>query len=541
MGAQRLSATTYVNGKVFTGRGEDDFVSAFSIENGEFTSVGGSSPLEAGDTVNLGGRTVVPGFLDVHTHPSYIAKTLGAVPCTPPEVNSIEDMIDALQASAAYGKGADVWIEGWGYDESRLAEHRAPTTDDLNRVSPTQPVYVLRSDCHSGVCNSRALKLAGITAATPDPEGGSFGRYEDGRPNGVLTEHGANNIVLRAKNASDYQSEVNRIAACGGHFNAHGIVAVTDMMALVEPYDYLQTFRDAQPSGLIQRASIYYAWTEIKKHGMPDLTDEQRSGRVKVGGVKLFIDGSMSNRTAWMLEPYPGSDQLGFKALNDADMWEALEFARRNKIQLAIHVMGDRAIQHIIDAFSDEEPWMGNLPSLRLEHATMLDNDQITQINAARMNFGVVSQVVFFFAEYDSYVVNLTKPQFRRAYATRTCFENLKAFALSSDRPATTWNDPDNVFVSIKAAVTRKAYNDADIVTEQAITVPQALLLYTGRARHLADLGNVGTIEPGNEGSFVVLDRDIFTVPPVDIDQTQILETYLAGVKVYSASAMSNS
>lgn len=140
----------------------------------------------------------------------------------------------------------------------------------------------------------------------------------------------------------------------------------------------------------------------------------------------------------------------------------------------------------------------------------------------------------FFFAEYESYVRNLTESQFRHAYPVKSFYENIKHLGISSDAPATTWADPDNVFVSIKAAVTRKAYNGADIVPEQAITVPQAVLLYTARAASVAPYnGSLGQIAEGFEASFIVLDRDIFAIDTNDIDELVVEQTWIQGEKVY--------
>jgi predicted amidohydrolase YtcJ len=181
---------------------------------------------------------------------------------------------------------------------------------------------------------------------------------------------------------------------------------------------------------------------------------------------------------------------------------------------MVFHFMGDGGIEHILDLIAGKEPWMdGDAPSVRLDHATLLDRDQPRRINEAKMNFGVATQVTFFFASYDSYVQNLSESQFRRSYPVKTFYDNLQHVALSSDAPATTWADPDNVFVSLKAAVDRKAYNGADIVREEAITVPQAVRLYTARAAELAPYGDVlGQIAEGFEASSIILDRDIFTI-----------------------------
>src|SRR5664279_2194915 len=205
----------------------------------------------------------------------------------------------------------------------------------------------------------------------------------------------------------------------------------------------------------------------------------------------------------------------------------------RNHIQVAAHAMGDRALNHMLDLFADEEPWMGDLPSIRLEHATLFSGAMIDRLNTARMSFAVVSHSIFLFAEFDSYQRNLSPNQFELAYPLRSHYERVPFTAPSPDSPATAWADADNVFVSIKAAVLRRAYNGADIGQPEAVAVPQALLLYTGRAREVAPLEEVGLIEKGYEGSFVVLDRDIFTIDPHEIDQVRVAETWVRGEQVY--------
>ena len=177
---------------------------------------------------------------------------------------------------------------------------------------------------------------------------------------------------------------------------------------------------------------------------------------------------------------------------------------------------------------------MGALPSIRLEHATLFSRAMIDRLNSARMSFAVVSHSIFLFAEYDSYQHNLSPQQFEIAYPIRSFYEKVRLTALSSDSPATAWADADNVFISIKAAVLRRAYNGADIGQPEAITIPQALLLYTARAREVAPLDGVGLIETGYEGSFVVLDRDIFSIDPNEIDQVRVAETWIRGERVYA-------
>ena len=531
-----MATQLYVNGKVFTGRGEDDFATAFRITDGVFTWVGDQSEVGAEQATDLQGKTVLPGLLDVHTHPAFMSTLVDAVACLPPEVTSLAGLIDKLRSHPNLGKGDNPWIEGYGYDESKYPERRQPTAKDLDQVSTTQPIFVWRCDGHSAVCNTRALQLASITRDTPDPEGAQYERDAAGEPNGILTEIAAAGGVLAAKPAPDYDQQVAHLTRLNEHFLERGIVAVDDLMATLVPTP-LQMFRDAQKEGFLPQCALYYGWTELMDNPVPDLTDDDRTGRMKFAGLKLFMDGAYSNRTAWTEDPYPNSSDHGMRTVSDEEMRRAVEWARRNRVQVAFHAMGDRALNHVIGMVAADEPWMGDLPSIRLDHATLFSREMIDRINNATMSFAVVSHTIFFFAEYDSYSNNLSENQFQIAYPIKSFYEHVPCSALSSDAPATAWADADDVFVSVKAAVLRKAYNGADIGQAEAITVPQAFMLYTGRARLVSALDGVGLIDDGYEGSFVVLDRDVFTVSAHEIDQVQVAETWVRGVKVYQRAS----
>ncbi|MEN5179829.1 amidohydrolase [Comamonas testosteroni] len=544
-----MSSCLFTNAKVFTGRSETEFASAFTVRDGKITWVGhvndtggaGDGQQPAADLqVDLQGKTVVPGFIDVHTHPTFLSQIVDAVPCTVPLVEDIPGLVAALRKHPKAGMGPNDWIEGWGYDESKLKEGRTPTRHDLDQVSTTQPVYVGRSDCHSGICNTRALQLAGIGRETPDPIGGHFGRDADGTPNGVLTELAANSVVQRAKAVQDYAQAVGSLARTSQRFSERGIVAVTDMMAFTQPFHHLDVYRDAAQAGFRQQAALYFSWEPCKGDLLAGLQAAQKEGRVKIAGIKLFADGSISGKTAWCSCAYKhtGSQTgslFGMSLLTSAALEQAYEWSRANGAQMAVHAMGDAALQLVIDFFADKQPWLpGGIPSVRLEHATLLKPAQIAQMNAMPMQWGVATQIIFMFAEYDAYTENLVDSEFDQSYALKTFYQEIAHVALSSDAPATTWADPDNVFVSIQAAVQRRAYNGAPIVDSQALTVPQAVLLYTARAASLSPFeGQLGQIAPGFEASFAVLSDDIFSMPAADIGTLRVDATWVAGEQVY--------
>ena len=530
--------TLYYNGRIFTGEAPDAFVTAFRVKDGKFVWAGDFEGEAPAGSVNLEGRAVVPGFIEAHTHPLLVSETIHSVPCTIPAVHSIAEILEALKKHPNYGKGPEDWILGWGHDESKLAEHRTPTRHDLDKVSTTQPVYLLRSDVHSGVCNTRALEMAGITRDTPDPEGGIIGHDADGEPNGVFTELGANALIRNVIERPDHANAVKAMAACGPHYRERGYVAITEMMAKTGgALDSLSVFREAAAveGGLGTQAGLYRIWTGgTDPHGMPDLTDAEKTGRIRVAGIKLFADGSISGQTAWVSKPYLGTGECGMCVLEPEVIEAAAQYAERNGIQVSIHVMGDRSIQRIIDFFEGRKGWMKERPSVRLEHVSLITAAQLDQMKRQAVNYGLTTQIIFAYAEIEGYQKALDEETLKTIYPVRTLFDKAEALALSSDSPATTWMDPEDVFVSVKAAVTRRAYNGVSINPEEAVTVGEALYLYTGgAAKLLAFEDPVGMVKAGYEADFSILSADPFAIEPEKLDTVRIARFYQKGELAY--------
>lgn len=522
--------TTFTNGRVFTGESETAFASAFRIVDGIVDWVGDAADVTDADAVDLGGRTVLPGLLDSHTHPALLAGTAAAAECFPPAVLSADDLVRVLDAHAATLTGVDAWVLGRGFDDTKFPEGRMPTAADLDRIATDRPVLVWRCDAHSAVCNTRALEIAGITASTEDPEGARFERDADGNPNGVLTEIAAVNAVAAFIPAPSRDEQIDAIVAIGDELASRGIVAVCDLLSsrIDRP---LETFRAAAEQGLRTRVALYPGWDP--EAPLSELTDDDRIGPIRVAGVKVVLDGAYSNRTAWVHEAYPDSCDHGLRLVDDADVLAAGDWARRNGVQLAVHAMGDRALDRVVELFEDQEPWLAGIPSVRIEHATIVSDAYLARLGAARMSFGIATHTVFFFAEYDGYEKALRVEQVPDAYPIARLYAGLEPLALSSDRPATAWSGADDVMLSVEAAVRRRTYNGIEFGAEAAITVPQALLLYTSRAAALSPLEGVGRLAPGLDGSFAVLDRDVFTVPDDEISAVRVAETWIRGERVF--------
>ncbi|WP_223622916.1 amidohydrolase [Microbacterium sp. EST19A] len=522
--------TTFTNGRVFTGESETAFASAFRIADGLIDWLGDSADVTDPDAVDLGGRTVLPGLLDSHTHPALLAGTAAAAECFPPAVMSPDDLVTVLERHASSLADPKAWVLGRGFDDTKFPEGRMPTAEDLDRVSTERPVLVWRCDAHSAVCNTKALEVAGITADTVDPEGARFERDAVGKPNGVLTELAAVDAVTRFIPAPTREDQLAAILSIGEELASRGIVAVCDLLSsrIDQP---LATFRAAVERGLRTQVALYPGWDPAAP--LADLSPGDREGQIRIAGVKVVLDGAYSNRTAWVHEAYPDSCDHGLRLVDDADVLAAGDWARRNGVQLAVHAMGDRALDRVVELFADAEPWLDGIPSVRIEHATIVSDAYLARLTSARMSFGIATHTVFFFAEYDGYEKALRVEQVPDAYPIARLYAGLGPLALSSDRPATAWSGADDVMLSVEAAVRRRTYNGIEFGAEAAITVAQALLLYTSRAATLSPLTGVGTLAPGCDGSFAVLDRDVFTVPDDEIAAVRVAETWVRGERVF--------
>ena len=341
----------FVNGKIFTAWEELTDADSFLVEDGLIQWIGRREEMPAfdGEVVDLGGRRVIPGLIDAHMHPVILADCAQKVSCLPPLVSSIEELVEELRKKAEE-KPAGEWIQGWGYDEEKFSEHRAPNRWDLDKASTEHPIELLRSCSHVRSVNSKALELAGITRDTPDPVGGEIERDENGEPTGILRENARHLVGEILPDKSDEQ-RVQELTDLGKQLSSQGIVAVMDMGNL-ESEDFYDCYQRAAQGGLKQEIGLFYIWDLIRKNKRFQW-NEQRADpeqQIHMSGIKLIADGSIGGRTAWMYQPYKGSvDEYGISVCTDEEIDSAMAFCKGNGCQLSFHAMGMRTIDRILD------------------------------------------------------------------------------------------------------------------------------------------------------------------------------------------------
>ncbi|MEW9673647.1 amidohydrolase [Ammoniphilus sp. 3BR4] len=528
------SAQTFINGKIFTSNPEQLYANAMVVRDGRIVWIGEQSDLEKieGDCVDLKGRRVLPGLIDAHLHPLWLAHASAQIACTPPLVHSIADLVEQIR-NLCHSNEAGHWIEGWGYDEGKLSERRTPTRWDLDQATSDFPIFISRTCTHLAVVNSKALELAEITKDTPDPKGGRIDRDSNGEPTGILHES-AKELVQRIMPAKSLEQNAASLAELSPFLLSHGITAITDLASRTGPDDYLDIYKAAVKKGLKQRTVLYYLWEDLKEQPKlgPDKTNSE--SQIHIGGIKLFSDGSVSGKTAWVNPPFLGEgENYGIPLTTKEELLAAAQAAEQNQIQLVVHAMGEQAIDLIIETFNGKKGWLSDSPSIRIEHAAM-PTPQAIQL-AAETGIAVVTQPIFLFAEIESYHNNLGPERTKHTYPIPTMLQAGIKVAISSDAPATAWADPANPFVGIQSAVTRLAYNGEDTGQEQKIDVITAIMLYTKAAQEITRIPSVGQLAVGYHADFIVLDQDILEMSPEKIHTVQVINTYLGGDIVFQS------
>lgn len=520
-----MALTLFLNGAIRTMDPVRPLAGALAVRDGRVLAVGdpdGVLRLRTGETevVDLGERTVLPGFVDPHNHFSVGALEGFWADCRTPPLRAIAEIQAALRAAAVAAPPGE-WLRGYGYHHASLAERRHPTRHDLDEAVPDRPAFLLHFSHHQGVANSRALATTGITRATPDPPGGEIGRDKSGEPTGLLFER-AMSRVERASREGWERRFPDVVAAACRRFAAVGITTVQD--AAVGPA-MERRYRDAERAGVlgirVERMAVSPAgWFEPPR----ERACEEGAG----GCLKLFVDGGY--RCAMRLRREGREVTSGFLFYRREELADLLVTAwRAGWRRITCHAIGNLGIETCVGAIEDalrREP--SGAGRVRMDHAMFLDRDLIGRITA--LGIWLVGQ--------PSFVYDLgAGPARAGGELLVRPFGSIRAAgipqAFSSDFPCGTLAP----LVGIYAAATRRARSGEAGDPEEAVPVEAALEAYTIGAARAAGLGDeCGSLAVGKRADLVVLSGDPLSTPPEALLGLCVEQTFVAGRLVHAAT-----
>jgi len=530
--ARTPSRLVLTNGRIYTQHIARPRAEALACVGNRIVAVGSNAEADeaagpGAERVDLGGRAVVPGFVDAHFH--FLGYSFDRQRARLDRATSVEE-VQRLVAEAAARVGPDDWVLGRGWDRNLWPGAAFPNRGDLDAVAGGRPVCLLSRDVHAVWANSRALELAGSSAETPDPPGGKILRGPDGTPTGVLLESAGE----RVRALSDRPSPETAVAAARAAQDTLLRVGVTALCNFegVEAVRALQTLEAAGELRLRVAAGVTRGGLE--RAAEAGLSTGFGGDRLKIGLLKLFADGALGSGTAAMLDPYDDApDDRGILTIERDDLIARIRQARAAGIGVAVHAIGDAAVRLVLDAAevarADREPGAA-AQILRVEHAQLVHPDDVRRF--ARLD--VVASMQPIHATSDMRIADRRwGRRCETAYAWRALLDSGARVAFGTDCPV----EPPNPLFGIHAAVTRQLPNGeppGGWRPEQRVTVEEAIRGYTvGSADALGLAGELGTLAPGYLADAVVLSADPYAADPATLAEIDVEMTVFDGRVAY--------
>ncbi len=531
-----MSIMLFLNGNIYTMDAALPRAQALAIDtaSGRIVAVGDNDEVRrAGDRhaelVDLHGKTLLPGFIDAHIHLEYAAYRsyyVNAGTCT--NEDEAADLVRQRASQTPVGQ----WIQGGQWDKNAWPGGRFPTKASLDKAAPEHPVALSSKDGHLLWVNSLALQRAGITRETSDPSNGAILRDSDEEPAGILQEGSATSLVYDIIDRPDPALTRYLVQAKLKELQQAGLTTIHD----IEESDTFTLFQQLREEGALgMRVNMIFPRKMLPELREPGLHPGFGDDLLRLGGIKIFADGTLGSQTAAMLDDFEGNPgNRGILALPEQEMMETVSAAAELGISIAIHAIGDRAAHVALNSIEQaqrrlDEMQTAKAPRLRyrLEHVQLITPEDLQRMR----RLGVIASVQPYHAVADRDIAErYWGKRHRRAYAYRTMQQMGIPLALGSDAPVETFDPLSILYAATTRTEPATAQQRPPWLPDQALPVAQAIWDYTmGAAYAGAEENNKGSLTIGKFGDAVVLREDILSVSQEKMNENGVQATILGG------------
>jgi predicted amidohydrolase YtcJ len=537
------ASLAFVGGTVITADERDTVTGGVWMERGLIRAVGPSEvvtrvvPPDA-LTIDISGKTLVPGFIDAHNHLAFQGAALVQLQCGFPRVASIDALVRAVE-DAARRTPEGQWIRGWGMDYAKYPEGRLPTRWDIDAVSRKHPVCIVHRGGHFALVNTVALEQAGIGPSPPDPKGGTFVRDARGRPTGMLRDAARQVVIKSGVDVGNHgpdigyeaplQEIVDDIERAGVVYREAGLTSVVDPQVTGRE---LRAYLEARRQGKLKVKTVCMMLSnhlaDMKTLG---LAGPLGDAWLSIGPMKLYCDGSLNGTaalySAWRNQP----GYFGYTYWTEEELKAILLEAHRFGLQVGVHASGDRAIDMVLAGLEDA---LRQCPRPdhrhRIEHCHPPTPGQLERI--ARVGIIPVCQPRQLVEAGDNYIANLGEERARRLIPLRSELDLGIPVVVSTDAFVCSYRPLDN----ISAAMTRRTWQGQVLGAGERISAREAVRAYTiSAARSVFQERQKGSIEVGKAADLVLIGGDLLHTPGEDVPGLPIEMTVIDGEVVYQA------
>jgi predicted amidohydrolase YtcJ len=546
------------NGKIITMDAGDSVAQALAIHQGKILAVGTNEAIRKlalpnARVLDLHGLTVTPGLIDAHAH---FDETTVLYELDLSQVKAVAEAVAMVRAKAAQLKPGE-WITGAGWDEGKLAELRYIHASDLDPASPNNPVWLTHTTGHYGVANSYALRLAKITAATPDPKAGIIDRGPQGQPTGVLKEEPAMDRVTTLIPPHTHDQLKNGILRMMADFNREGMTAAKDPGIPPERWGLYREIL-TENKATVRIFVLFLGGTTLESaratletlKSLPKPPQSFGDGMLLSGGVKIFMDGSGGGRTAWLYDPWfknlkdPDGKNTGYPALDPQAYRQMVKLFHDAGYHVSTHAIGDRAIDWVVDSYAEvlkEKPVKGlrhgvihgNIPT---DHAIGVMARLQREYDAGYPE----TQPPFMWWIGDTYAGNFGAARNARLMPYKTFAARGVLWAGGSDYPVTPYPARYGLWSAVARKTLKGVYGEQPFGVAESVDIHTALRAYTiWAARQLFLEDRIGSLEPGKDADLAVWDRDLYTIPADQLKDLKCELTLLRGKEVHRSAGVS--